>query len=127
LNFKIDGDALRDMNKLYKTADLVLCDYGGSAFSVIYLGKKLILLEVPGREKSPLLLNASNFELHEYVPAVGVENFQIIHDMISDDRLWDAWADRRTTLFNRYFADNRGTSSLKAVEILNNLDSIIGG
>lgn len=127
LNFKIDGDALRDMNKLYKTADLVLCDYGGSAFSVIYLGKKLILLEVPGREKSPLLLNASNFELHEYVPAVGVENFQIIHDMISDDRLWDAWADRRTTLFNRYFADNRGTSSLKAVEILNNLDSVIGG
>lgn len=125
LKFKIDGNALRDMNKLYRAADLVLCDYGGSAFSVIYLGKKLILLDVPGSEKSPWLLNTSNFELHEFVPVVGVENFQKIHDMISDDRLWDAWTDRRKILFNRYFADHRGTSSLKAVEILSNLDSII--
>jgi hypothetical protein len=126
LNFKIDSNPLRDMNKLYKAADFVLCDYGGSAFSVIYLGKKLILLDVPGSEKSPWLQSASNFELHETVPVVGVENFRTIHDMISEDKLWEAWDDRRAALFKRYFADCRGTSSLKAAEILRNLDSMIG-
>jgi hypothetical protein len=114
------------MNKLYKAADLVLCDYGGSAFSVIYLGKKLILLDVPGSKKSPWLRSASNFELHEFVPVVSVENFHTIHNMISDDRLWEAWDDRRAALFRRYFSDYRGTSSLKAAGILGNLDSIIG-
>jgi hypothetical protein len=126
LNFKIDSDPLRDMNMLYKAADLVLCDYGGSAFSVIYLGKKLILLDVPGSEKSPWLRSASNFELHEVVPIVGVENFHTIHDMIFDDKLWEAWDDRRAALFKRYFADYRGTSSLRTAEILGNLDSMIG-
>ena len=126
LNFKIDSNPLRDMNKLYKAADLVLCDYGGSAFSVIYLGKKLRLLDVPGSKKSPWLRSASNFELHEFVPVVSVENFHTIHNMISDDRLWEAWEDRRAALFRRYFSDYRGTSSLKAAGILANLDSIIG-
>jgi hypothetical protein len=53
LNFKIDANALRDMNRLYKAADFVLCDYGGSAFGAIYLGKKLILLDVPGSKAAP--------------------------------------------------------------------------
>ena len=126
LNFKIDRNPLRDMNKLYKVADLVLCDYGGSAFSAIYLGKKLILLDVPGSDKSPWLRSASNFELHEFVPVVGVENFHTIHNMIFDETLWGAWEDRRAALFDRYFANYRGTSSLKAAEILRNLDSILG-
>lgn len=125
LNFKIDSNPLRDMNTLYKAADLVLCDYGGSAFGAIYLGKKLLLLDVPGAEKCPWVLNTSNLELREFVPVVGVENFQIIHSMIFDENLWDEWAHKKNVLFNKYFADNRGTSSLKAVEILNNLDSII--
>ena len=113
------------MNKLYKAADLVLCDYGGSAFSVIYLGKKLILLDVPGSENSSLLLNASNFELRESTPILNVETFQNIYSMITDEELWDHWARKRGILFNKYFADYRGTSSLKAVEIFAHLDSII--
>jgi len=126
LNFKIDSAALRDMNRLYKAVDLVLCDYGGSAFSVIYLGKKLILLDVPGSEDCSWLLNTSNFELHELAPVVGVQDFQNIRNMIPDEKLWDEWARRRAILFNKYFADYRGTSSLKAVEILGRLDSLIG-
>lgn len=125
LKFRIDSDALRDMNKLYKAADLVLCDYGGSAFSVIYLGKKLLLLDVPGSENCSWLLNTSNFELHELAPVVGVENFQNIHDLILDEKMWDEWDRKRSILFNKYFADYRGTSSRKAAEILGNLDSIV--
>jgi CDP-Glycerol:Poly(glycerophosphate) glycerophosphotransferase len=125
LHFKIDSDALRNMNKLYKVADFVLCDYGGSAFSAIYLGKKLILLDVPGSKKSPWLQSASNFELYEAVPVLGVEAFHSIHNIIADAGFWETWAEKSTALFKRYFADNRGTSSRKAVEILSNLDSII--
>ncbi|HXV12371.1 MAG TPA: CDP-glycerol glycerophosphotransferase family protein, partial [Burkholderiales bacterium] len=126
LNFKIDSDPLRDMNKLYKAADIVLCDYGGSAFSAIYLGKKLILLDVPGSDKSPWLRSASNFELYHFVPVVGIGNFHAIHGLIADDKAWEAWAEKRTFLFKRYFADYRGTSSRRAADILANLDSIIG-
>ena len=126
LNFKIDSDPLRDMNKLYKAADIVLCDYGGSAFSAIYLGKKLILLDVPGSDKSPWLRSASNFELYHFVPVVGIGNFHAIHGLIADDKAWEAWAEKRAFLFKRYFADYRGTSSRRAADILANLDSIIG-
>src|SRR5690606_360217 len=46
--FRIDSDPLRDMNCLYKIADAVICDYGGSPFGALYLGKKVVLLDVPG-------------------------------------------------------------------------------
>ena len=47
LNYNIDRDAIRDMNSLFRIADVVLCDHGGSAFGALYLGKKLVFLKTP--------------------------------------------------------------------------------
>lgn len=127
LNFTIDDNAVRDMNKLYKLVDYVLCDFGGSAFGAIYLGKKLVLLDVPDTEACDWVAGASNFELRDSVPIVSVEDFQNINDLLSNDRMWEQWESKMRALSNKYFADYRGTSSRKAAEILSNLDSILDG
>ena len=39
LKYNIDRAPTRDMNKLFKVADFVFCDHGGSAFGALYLEK----------------------------------------------------------------------------------------
>lgn len=125
LNFWIDDNAVRDMNRLYKAVDFVLCDFGGSAFGAIYLGKKLIMLDVPGTENCDWVSNASNFELRDAVPMVGVNDFRNIYELLANENSWNEWECKRMEVSNKYFADYRGTSSRRAAEILGNLDSIL--
>ncbi|MDC6482421.1 CDP-glycerol glycerophosphotransferase family protein [Pelagibacteraceae bacterium] len=46
LNYFIDKDPNRKIGELFKVADLVISDYGGTIFSSIYLKKPLILLNL---------------------------------------------------------------------------------
>lgn len=129
MNFIIDDNAVRDMNKLYRLVDFVLCDFGGSAFGAIYLGKKLILLDVPVPTEGTCdwVIGASNFDLRDSVPIIGVDDFQDINELLADDTLWEQWENKTRALSDKYFADYRGTSSRKAAEIISNLDSILDG
>jgi len=126
LSYVIDSDATRDMNELFKIADVVLCDYGGSAFGAIYLDKMLILLDVPGSESYFTVVNSSNLELREYLPIIKPTEAHRLMTLIEDDKQWKTQEGNRRVLFDKYFADYRGSSSHKAAEILSNLDSIIG-
>jgi hypothetical protein len=125
LNYTIDSNSLRDMNKLYKAVDVVLCDYGGSPFGAIYLDKKLILLDVENAESFCTVINSSNLQLRKYFPVIRSEEFCNISSLIDDEQLWDDQIDIRRMLFSKYFADNRGESSRRAAEILSNLDVIL--
>lgn len=125
LCFVIDADSTRDMNKLFKAVDFVICDYGGSSFGVIYLGKKLVLLDVPDSENQFTVLNSSNQELRGFFPAIGPENAHLLRSILEDEEQWAKQEDMSSEIFNKYFADNRGSSSRKAAEILSNLESIL--
>ena len=70
LSLVIDDKATRDMNVLFKIADFVLCDYGGSSFGAIYLDKNLILLDVPGAEEQHTVVNSSNLEIRRDFPVL---------------------------------------------------------
>lgn len=43
--FEVDQELSRDLGRSLIEADLVLCDYGGTVFSAVYLDRPLILLE----------------------------------------------------------------------------------
>lgn len=125
MGYAIDRNVTRNMNKLYRAVDFVLCDFGGSAFSAIYLGKKLILLDVPGADNCAWGSGSSNFDLYGHVPVVTVDDFDKIQSFLVDGRSWDEWEDRSKALSDKYFSDYRGSSAARAAEILNNLDKVL--
>lgn len=47
MGFAVDIKGNRELKVLYKAADLVLADYGGSVMSAIYMKKKIVLLNMP--------------------------------------------------------------------------------
>jgi hypothetical protein len=126
LSFNIDDDATRDMNELFKVADVILCDYGGSAFGAIYLEKRLILLDVPGSEDQYTVVNSSNLELREYFPSIALSDADRLQLLIKDEGFWKAQQGSMREISDKYFADNRGNSSKMAVQILSDIESIIG-
>ena len=122
LNFKIDGNATRDMNSLYKVVDWVVCDYGGSSFGALYLDINLLLLDVTGAESQFTIVNSSNIEIREHFSAVEQADESAIRNLLHDAALWEAQKAVRANVSDKYFANFRGTSSRRAAEILLNLD-----
>jgi hypothetical protein len=62
----VDTDATRELLGLYSSADLVICDYGGSIFSALYCNKTVVLLNIPGYP--PLLNNNSDVFARNILP-----------------------------------------------------------
>lgn len=125
LGFHVDGDAIRDMNRLYRIADVVLCDYGGSAFSAIYLGKRMVLLEVPDAAKWYTVRDSSNLELARECPSLTPETVSTLPSILANTVYWDIQESKMTALSGKYFADLRGTSSRRAADLLLSLDALL--
>ena len=125
LGFRIDGEATRDMNRLYRLADAVLCDYGGSAFGALYLGKRMVLLEVPGSAEWYTVRGSSNLQLADLYPSITPETAGGLPRLLADTAYWSAQAPEARTLSDKYFADLRGTSSRRAADLLQSMDSLL--
>lgn len=123
-DFKIDRNPMRDMNKLFRIADAILCDHGGSAFGALYLGKRLVFLKTPAADNAAVLKESSNLELMKYFPALEVEQTNTMGALLNDTSYWNESLESGRDLSDKYFANYRGNSSHKTAEILLNLDSI---
>lgn len=122
--FKIDRNPMRDMNNLFRIADAVLCDHGGSAFGALYLGKRLVFLKTPTTDSATVLRESSNLELMKYFPVLEVEQANTIGALLNDTSYWNESLMYGRNLSDKYFANYRGNSSHITAEILLNLDSI---
>ena len=125
LGFLLDDKPARDMNKLLKLSDVMLCDYGGSAFGAVYLRKRMVLLEVPGARDWYTVRNASNLELTEYYPVIAPERAGNLGALLDDEDYWRQQAARAAPLADKYFADFRGNSAERAAGILSNIDALL--
>ncbi|HET7558190.1 MAG TPA: CDP-glycerol glycerophosphotransferase family protein [Rhodanobacteraceae bacterium] len=125
LGFRLDDQPARDMNKLLKLADVMLCDYGGSAFGAVYLRKRMVLLEVPGARDWYTVRNASNLELTGHYPVIGPERAGELGALLEDEPYWQAQQARAAPLADKYFADFRGTSADEAARILSNIRTLL--
>jgi hypothetical protein len=125
LQFKIDSDATRDMNELFRIADVVLCDHGGSAFGAMYLGKKLVFLSTPHADDAVVTKNSSNLELMEHYPVLDSADIAGLGALIENAEYWQNCLEKGRTLSAKYFSDLRGESSKRAAEVLADLDRIL--
>jgi CDP-glycerol glycerophosphotransferase (TagB/SpsB family) len=125
LGYRLDDNPVRDMNKLYRLTDFLLCDYGGSAFGAVYLRKPMVLLDVPGSRDWYTVRNSSNLALAEHYPSVAPDDAARLGPLLDDEPYWAAQLLASAPLADRYFADYRGTSSTRAAEILMNLDRLL--
>lgn len=125
LGFLLDDQPARDMNKLLKLTDVMLCDYGGSAFGAVYLRKRMVLLEVPGARDWYTVRNASNLELAQHYPVFGPDRADGIAALLEDEPYWRAQETSAAQLAGKYFADFRGNSAQRAAGILSNIDALL--
>jgi hypothetical protein len=123
--FKIDELSYRDMNKLYKSVDIVLCDFGGTPFGCLYLGKPFVILKVPDIENSSRIKNSSNEELAEHAPCIEKPSAIVIEKIIEDEKFWAELTPKICELRKKYFADLRGNSAETTAKYLSMLDKII--
>ena len=122
LSLNIDREVIRDMNELYALADYVVCDYGGIAFSALYLDKNILQLDVPGSEEFYTTAGSTNMELRELLePVVAVDEGAEIRGLLNDNALWENQREQRSVAFGKYFAPYRGSSTEKVVEVLRGL------
>jgi CDP-glycerol glycerophosphotransferase (TagB/SpsB family) len=125
LGFRIDGDATRDMNRLYRIADFVLCDYGGSAFSALYLRKRMVLLNVPGATEWYTVRASSNLEIATVFPSITPETVHSLPALLANAAYWEDQGSKLDVLSGKYFADLRGSSAQRAADLLLSLDTLL--
>ena len=118
LEFKIDGDPARDMNKMFRVADTVLCDHGGSAFGALYLGKKLVFLRTPTEGNAAVVKESSNLELMEHFPVLDADRVETLGQLLNDSVFWESCLRNGRQLSDKYFANYRGNASRMTAEIL---------
>ena len=104
LGFLVNMKKARNLSVLYQASDLVLCDYGASVLSAVYMKKKLILLNSPSekyinwREERKYVdddvrKEVSAFNLNDGVDLIKQINNDIKYNNIS----------KRNSLKERYF------------------------
>jgi len=125
-NFNIDRNALRDMNELFKVADVILADNGGTPFSAIFLGKNLIFLNVPndlgaGSTSTPYFAGSSVMELKKHLPIVSYQDIGLLEQMLDSKEFYDENDKCINALFTQYFNSPRGGGAKRVAEILKSL------
>jgi len=125
LKFKIDRSDAREMSTLYAAADFLLCDYGGTAFSALYLDRNIVQLNVPGAEEWYTSARSSNFDLRTLLdPVVSLNDVERLNTLFDDVAVWEQQSKQREVAFPKYFAPYRGKSAERTVDVLRNIRDI---
>src|SRR6185369_3795208 len=112
-------DTIHDNSDLFRIADFVVADYGGSSFGALYTDKKLILLDVPGaREHSNINGNSSEHVLRERIKSYGHDSIKTLVYDLMDEEAWLAQKQTRQQLRDQFFAPYYGSASQMTAHIL---------
>jgi hypothetical protein len=124
LGFKIDRRATRNMNELFKVADLILADYGGTPFSAVFLGKNVVFLDVPGADALPINAESTVLELKQRLPVLGPKDVQHLPAMLSAGSFWAANKKVVDELFDQYFGCPRGGGSARVADYFRHIHKV---
>lgn len=106
-----------DNLNLFRIADLMLCDYGGSPFGALYVGLPCLLLDVPGAAGDALAGDDSpDVTLRQHLPSV--QRPQDLLAALEDPRVWDVASPARNMLRNYYFAPLQGRAAQTAADAI---------
>lgn len=111
---------------LFRCADFIVCDYGGTPFGAIYLDKNLLLLNVPDAAGHELMGKKSpDIELRQNIVHLDAADRWQLPELLQDDALWASQVPVRRQLRHCYFAASYGFSAELAVLALQNIESLI--
>jgi len=124
--FQIDSNPLRDMNELFKLADIVLADNGGTPFSAIFLGKNLIFLDVPedvieNSDFTNYFKESSVMQLKKHLPALKQDQVQTLADIANSEEFYTENTKTIEMLFKSFFDSPRGGGAMRVAEIFTRL------
>ncbi|AJO81376.1 CDP-glycerol--poly(glycerophosphate) glycerophosphotransferase [Pseudomonas sp. MRSN 12121] len=111
---------------LFRCADYVVSDYGGTAFGALYLDKNLLLLNVPDAGRDALTGEESpDVLLRNDIVNLDPEARWQLADRLEDECLWQEQAAVRQRLRRHYFAPSYGFSAELVVLALQNIENIL--
>lgn len=115
-----------DNLNLFRCADYVVADYGGTAFGAVYLDKNLLLLNVPDAGQDALTGDDSpDILLREEIVNVDEQDRWKLPALLADETLWAAQAKVRRSLRHKYFVNSYGFSAEMAVMALCNIETLL--
>lgn len=117
--FIIDKDPFRDLSLLYKMADIVVCDYGGSIFSSLYLKKRIILINHENVVYDTSVYTSTSMEIRKFISSYFINDFEHLLKNISDKYYWDNEDKMLEKARNFYFGNFKGDASKLVVKKLN--------
>lgn len=111
---------------LFRIANSVVCDYGGTAFGALYLDKPLLLLNLPEAAQDPLTGDDSpDILLRKDIVSLDIAQRWQLAELLADDALWQAQKATRLALRTRYFAPTYGFSAQVALLAIRNVRHIL--
>lgn len=120
-NLKIDNNSTRNMNELFSLADLIIADYGGTLFSAIFLGKNIVLLDVPGADSLQINVRSSVLELKKHLPLYTQKNIHELPKFLNSHISLQENQKKVEFLFDKYFGTLRGGNSVQVARYLKTL------
>ncbi|HEY4319062.1 MAG TPA: CDP-glycerol glycerophosphotransferase family protein [Herbaspirillum sp.] len=115
-----------DNLNLFRCADYVVSDYGGTAFGAIYLDKKLLLLNVPDADQDSLTGEASpDVLLRQDIVNLDMDARWQLPEVLADEAIWSAQTATRERLRRRHFAPTYGFSAELATLALQHIDTLL--
>jgi len=115
-----------DNLELFPLADVVVCDYGGTAFGAIYLDKPLLLLNMPDAEKDSLVGEDSpDLALRQVIVNFDIADRWQLETAIETADVWLKQAEIRRRLRDKYFFPSYGFSAEMAYFAIKNIEHIL--
>jgi hypothetical protein len=125
LDFRIDCNATRNMNHLYRVADVVFADYGGTPFSSIFVGKNLCFLDVPGADDLPINAGSTVLDLKKRLPVLKADDLATLPNLLASDEFLARNRQTVDELFGAYFGGQRGGGSARLADYLKRIDDMM--
>ena len=113
-DFIVNTDAYQNMSELYLITDFVMCDYGGSLFSALYLNKKILLMNHKDAYLDEGVYTSESIELRKYLPSINETDAHGIKEIFDDQKIFflkEKYQEAR----NIYFGTNKSSECSKIV------------
>ena len=100
-------------------ADIVVCDYGGSIFSSLYLKKRIILINHENVVYDPGIYTSTSIEIRKFISSYFKNDFEHLLKNINDKYYWDNEDKKQEKARKFYFGNFAGDTSKLVVKKLN--------
>ncbi len=123
--FVVRDDALFDLNRAHAASDFVLCDYGGSPYSALYLDRQFLLLDHPAAAEDSATRYLPESDLRSYLPSLSPDQAGELGAVLDDKKFWREQKVSRSRISSHFFADRQGRSAQFVAETLTDIRQVL--